>query len=137
MLIYEGTARAAGKPALQDSSIKFYCQGDNMLMNALLTRWALALFTVKGHYAVFGANVQTAVKQQVKLCSNKPLIQLRMSFFTGVFPFYKPKYWGPKWWSDHLMQTVGMSLQLADNLSLTVFEIPQTTTTPTSKLAAC
>lgn len=35
------------------------------------------------------------------------------------------------------MQTVGMSLQLADNLSLTVFEIPQTTTTPTSKLAAC
>lgn len=72
MLIYEGTARAAGKPALQDSSIKFYCQGDDMLMNALLTRWALALFTVKGHYAVFGANIQTAVKQQVKLCSNKP-----------------------------------------------------------------
>lgn len=104
MLIYEGTARAAGKPALQDSSIKFYCQGDNILMNALLRRWVLALFTVKGHYAVFGANIQTAVKQQVKLCSNKPLIQLRMSFFTGVFPFYKPKYWGPKWWSDHLMQ---------------------------------
>lgn len=38
----------------------------------------------------------------------------------------------------HRLQAVGMSLQLADNLSLTVFKIPQTTTaTTTSKLAAC